>query len=250
MEESLNTISAEELFGAANRLIVEGGEAPFGDIASLGGLYQAAIAVVAVVYIFTVVKFSDVLFFILGSLVKTTQQHANDKVYSSVINNVERMMALVGVVLIGLAAMRFSITPEGARLFMPLPLSPWGLFGATASGVALLIIAEVAILYLIRTLAHEREMWQTLTHTKLLHFSAIITLITPPMLLALLTQGTGAVVACWVAFALCFISLIIFVKEVFSLFILHKFSLFHCILYLCTLELFPLSLLLAPILRR
>lgn len=246
----MNTISAEELFGAANRLIVEGGEAPFGDIASLGGLYQAAIAVVAVVYIFTVVKFSDVLFFILGSLVKTTQQHANDKVYSSVINNVERMMALVGVVLIGLAVMRFSITPEGARLFMPLPLSPWGLFWATASGVALLIIAEVAILYLIRTLAHEREMWQTLTHTKLLHFSAIITLITPPMLLALLTQGTGAVVACWVAFALCFISLIIFVKEVFSLFILHKFSLFHCILYLCTLELFPLSLLLAPILRR
>ena len=53
----MNTISAEELFGAANRLVVEGGEAPFGDIASLGGLYQAAIAVVGVVYLFTVVKF-------------------------------------------------------------------------------------------------------------------------------------------------------------------------------------------------
>ena len=250
MEESLNTISAEELFGAANRLVVEGGEAPFGDIASLGGLYQAAIAVVGVVYLFTVVKFSDVLLFILGSLVKSTPQHANDKVYSSVIYNIERVMAIVGVALIGLVAMRFSITPEGARLFTPLALSSWGIFGVTAGGVATLIIAEVVLLYLIRLFTRERVLWQELTHTKLLHFSAIVTLITPPMLLALLTQGTGAVVACWVAFALCFISLIIFVKEIFSLFILHKFSLFHCILYLCTLEIFPISLLLAPILRK
>ena len=249
--EEMPIISAEELFGATSRLVVDKGGAVFGDIASLGSLYQVVVAVVAVAYIFAVLKFSDVLLYILGSLLgRGNTQHANDKVYSSVINNVERLMAVVGIALIALCAMRLSITAEGAHLFAPLNLSAWGLFGVTAGGVGALILAESLALYLIRLFVQDGALWRELLHTKLLHFSAVVTVITPPLLLVLLTQGTGAIVAGGAVVLLCFISVIIFAKVTFSLFISHRFSLFHWILYLCALEFFPLSLLLAPILRK
>ncbi|MBQ5352799.1 MAG: DUF4271 domain-containing protein, partial [Alistipes sp.] len=44
-------------------------------------------------------------------------------------------------------------------------------------------------------------------------------------------------------------ALILFVKETFLFFVSQKISILHWILYLCALEIFPLSLLLAPILR-
>lgn len=249
MNSDLQTISPEELFGVLNRLVVEEGGAAYGSISSLGTLYQIVVAAVAIIYLVLVVRFSDVLFHLLSSLFGRREQHANEKVYSSVIYNIELLMVAVGIVLIALFAMRFSITAEGARLFMPLGLESWSLFGVVAGGVALTIAWEILLLYLIRLFVHEELLWRELVHIKLLHFSATITTITPPLLLMLLTQGVVSIVSMSVVLVLCFISLIIFAKETFSPFISHRFSLFHWILYLCTLEIFPLSLLLAPILR-
>ncbi|MBP3497475.1 MAG: DUF4271 domain-containing protein, partial [Alistipes sp.] len=45
------------------------------------------------------------------------------------------------------------------------------------------------------------------------------------------------------------IATIIFIKESFLFFVSQKISILHWILYLCALEIFPLSLILAPILR-
>ena len=53
-----STISAEELFGVTNRLVTESGSAPVGDIASIGVLYQVLIALIATVYLGTVINTS------------------------------------------------------------------------------------------------------------------------------------------------------------------------------------------------
>ena len=246
-----STISAEELFGVTNRLVTESGSAPVGDIASIGVLYQVLIALIATVYLGTVIHYADALLYIISSLVNKRVRRAENSTYISAIYNVERLMTMMGVVLISLCVVRLSIVPESYRLLSPLSaLSPWAGFGVTFGALLLLIVGEVGIIYGVGLFVGKSSLWQELLQVKLLHFSATATLITPFIMLAMLTQGVMALVALGVVIVLCLISLIIFVKETFSLFISHKFSILHWILYLCALELFPLSLLVAPILRK
>ena len=89
----------------------------------------------------------------------------------------------------------------------------------------------------------------TIWHIKLLHFSLIIILLSPLLILVLLTEGVVARLALYTSIAVCSLTLILFVKETFLLFRAQRFSIFHWFLYLCALEFFPLSLLLAPIVR-
>ena len=86
-------------------------------------------------------------------------------------------------------------------------------------------------------------------HIKLLHFSTSIIAVTPFVILTLLTEGVVAQIAFYISAAVSSLSLILFVKDSFLLFNTQRFSIFHWILYLCALEFFPLSLLLAPIVR-
>ena len=86
-------------------------------------------------------------------------------------------------------------------------------------------------------------------HIKLLHFSTSIIAVTPFVILTLLTEGVVAQIAFYISVAVSSLSLILFVKDSFLLFNTQRFSIFHWILYLCALEFFPLSLLLAPIVR-
>lgn len=250
MIDSLYVVSAEELFGTANRLVVESGVSVEGGLASLTSAYQAAVALVAMAYLISVVRFSDVLFYIISSMISGRKYGNNDNFNLSVASNIERLMLGIGIILIALTAMRFSIVTEGEQLFQPLGLTPWPLFFVVAGGVGALMLVEIACFYFMRAFARDGALWRELMHTKLLYFSSVITIITPFLLVSLLTQGMSAVVAGGAALVLCAISLLIFLKETFSLFISHRFSLFHWILYLCTLEIFPLSLLLAPILRK
>ena len=86
-------------------------------------------------------------------------------------------------------------------------------------------------------------------HLKLLHFSTAIIVVTPFVILALLTEGLVAIIAFYISVAVSSVALVLFVKDSFLLFNTQRFSIFHWILYLCALEFFPLSLLLAPIVR-
>ena len=88
-----------------------------------------------------------------------------------------------------------------------------------------------------------------LWHMKLLYFSLSVVIISPMVILTLLTDGLVAKIALYTSAAICSLSLILFIKETFLLFRTQRFSIFHWILYLCALEIFPLSLLLAPIAR-
>jgi hypothetical protein len=245
-----NTISAEELFGATSRLVVGGETSLLGDIASLGMLYQLVVALIAVLYLGTVVKFFDAILFVLHSLVSKNVRRGDNATYISAIYNVERLMTIIGTALIALCVMRLSIVPEGRFLLAPLySHSVWKSFGITFGMVILLIVCEVSAIYGIRAFVGKSSVWDELLQIKQLHFSATVALIAPFVVVILLSQGMAATIFVGVVAIVCAISLIIFVKETFLLFISHKFSILHWILYLCTLELFPLSLLLAPIFR-
>mgnify|MGYP000817146810 CR=1 FL=1 len=75
------------------------------------------------------------------------------------------------------------------------------------------------------------------------YFALGVVLISPPLLLfALCPQGTGGVWFCIVAIELT-AAAVLYLKETLNLFLSKKVSILHWFLYLCTVEVFPISLL-------
>ena len=80
--------------------------------------------------------------------------------------------------------------------------------------------------------------------------AAALSLFAAPLCAVSLFAARNLAQGCFCILALeCLISAILFAKETFSLFISQRVSILYWILYLCTLELFPASLLLAPVVR-
>jgi len=250
MESLGNAISPEELFGKASRLVAQ---LPYGGlegIASLGTLYQVAVAVVALLFIFIVVRYFDLFTHLIISSISKVNSRSDIHIYAAEVNNIEIITSIAGISLISLLIMRLSVMTELSHMLSPLHfLSAWQLGGVSFAAIATVVVAEYLLLLLVGIVSENREMCKGIWHIKLLHFTTTIIILSPLLILALLTEGLSAEIALWSSVAVCSISLILFIKESFMLFRTQRFSIFHWILYLCALEIFPLSLLVAPILR-
>ena len=250
MEQSVNLISAKELFGEASRLVVQSGSEAVADIASLGLLYQVATSVVALLFVFVLVRYSEQFRYLLLSFANKNVKQSEMHIYTAELRNIEIFMSIVGVSFISLFAMRLSITEDMHTLTYSFPGIPaWG-NGVIFFGAAFLtILVERLSIYLVGTVSEQRKFCNEIWHLKMLHFATTVTILTPLLVLMLLTDGFVAKTSLYIAIFLCIISLILFIKESFLLFRTQRFSIFHWILYLCALEFFPLSLLVAPIVR-
>ena len=250
MEQILNIIPAEELFGTASQLVAQGGEKPLSGITSLGAMYQAATGMVALLFIFICIRFSEIFRYLTLSLISNKVSRSSIHIYSSEIKNIEILTSIIGIVLIALMTMRISVIDEAASAIAPLAhLSAWKLGGIALGGIVTMMASERILLYICGFISEQNGACNQIWQTKMLHFSTAIILLSPTVILTLLTEGLVAEIALYCSVTICFISLILFIKETFLLFRAQRFSIFHWILYLCALEIFPLSLLLAPILR-
>jgi hypothetical protein len=171
-------------------------------------------------------------------------------IYSAEIKNIEILTSLIGVAIIALLIMRISVMEELQHLISPLSSrAVWGIGGLFFVGIFAMMCGERVMLYIIGAMSGRNDACNTIWHIKLLHFSTTIIVLSPMLILALLTEGLVAKIALYTSVAVCSIALVLFIKDTFLLFRTQRFSIFHWILYLCALEIFPLSLLLAPILR-
>lgn len=124
--------------------------------------------------------------------------------------------------------------PQGAVLILSL----------LASLAALGVAAYQAIaVRLAGTLTLSQPFIAQLMLLKRTYFALGVVLISPPLLLfALCPQGTGGVWFCIVAIELT-AAAVLYLKETLNLFLSKKVSILHWFLYLCTVEVFPISLL-------
>lgn len=250
MLQTTNYISAEELFGTTSRMVVEDNLVGLSGIASLGSMYQLATGVVALLFTFILVRYFDLFRYLVLSSVSKSANRSDIHIYSSEIKNIEIITSLVGTVLIALFVMRLSVMEELRFVTSPLSLfSAWSIGGSVLAGLLAIMSGERLMLYIIGAVSGRNDACNTIWHTKLLYFCVIIIILSPMLILTLLTEGLVTQISLCISVAVCLISLILFIKETFLLFRSQRFSIFHWILYLCALEIFPLSLLLAPILR-
>ena len=248
--EQLSNISAEELFGTASRLVEQAGNNTLLGIASLGGAYQVATGVVALLFIFILVRYFDLFRYLIISSFSKQSNRPDIHIYSAELKNIELFTSLMGVMLLSLLVMRLSVFDITKIFFASLhPLSVWIIGGVSLVAILATMFGERLMLYVVGAVSGRNDACNTIWHIKLLHFSLIIILLSPLLILVLLTEGVVARLALYTSIAVCSLTLILFVKETFLLFRAQRFSIFHWFLYLCALEFFPLSLLLAPIVR-
>ena len=250
MKAILDTIPAEALFGAESRLVEQVGSDALSGVASLGAIYQGATAIVALLFIFILVHYFSLFRHLILSSFSKQHNHSDIHIFAAELKNIRLFTSLMGVLLISLLIMRLSVESWAWPISNgSSALSVWELGGIAFGGIVITMLGERLLLYFAGIISGRRDACQEIWRTKLLYFSLVIILLSPMLILALLTEGTTTQVALCASVAICLLSLILFIKETFLLFRTQRFSIFHWILYLCALEIFPLSLLLAPIAR-
>ncbi|MBQ8470571.1 MAG: DUF4271 domain-containing protein [Alistipes sp.] len=150
----------------------------------------------------------------------------------------------LGIVLAGASIIYFTndAIPNAWMGLMP----QWSALVA-ALGVILailvLLIYQTGITALIGLLTFSQPLIEQLWMVKRLLFALLTILCAPPLLLLVLTPQGGGGFWLWIVVSELLISLVLYLHETRMLFISKKISILHWFLYLCTVEIFPISLL-------
>ena len=250
MVQSYDIISAKELFGEASRLAVQSTSEAVAGISSLGLLYQVTTSVIALLFLFVLVRYSDQFRYLLLSFANRNIKQSEMHIYAAELRNIKIFMSFIGISFLALFVMRLTVVEELCHLLYPLyGISTWGIGLLFFGALWLMILGERFALYLSGIVSEQERFCNEIWNLKMLHFAATITIVAPLLVLMLLAEGLAVKISLYTSVSLCFISLVLFIKESFFLFRAQRFSIFHWILYLCALEIFPLSLLMAPIVR-
>lgn len=112
---------------------------------------------------------------------------------------------------------------------------------AGAAGTALLLLFQLGLLRLSGDIALARSITDPLTALKLNYAALAFVLFTPFALLFLLAPPARAGILAWLLAAVGGGLLLLYLRESFTLFISKNISILHWILYLCAVEIFPVS---------
>ena len=108
---------------------------------------------------------------------------------------------------------------------------------------------QIALLWLIGRAAMCSDVTSTLLRLRKICFSIFTICCTPTVLLYALSEINSSVVLLYVIVAEVVALFLVFLYETFVLFASKKISVLHWILYLCTVELFPVSLIVLTVMR-
>ena len=150
----------------------------------------------------------------------------------------------IGLLFLGVAAVKYGDTLMPGRLAASIPQGAALIFSLLVSLASLGIAAYQTIaVRLAGALTLSQPFIAQLMLLKRTCFALGMILISPPLLLfALCPQGTGGVWFCIIAVELA-AAAVLYLKETLNLFLSKKVSILHWFLYLCTVEVFPVSLL-------
>ena len=212
--------------------------------------FQAVMLAVAVVYMFFLVRYSDIIWGFIRTAVSADGNallKESGMQFSSEQRNLSIVMSLIGIIMTSFVSIRLlrwlrpSLFDGAAEL--------WIGCGVAAAAIAATMAAVCAVLYIAGAVSGRRDACMGLIRIKTLCFAVGVSVITPFCISYLLLPENAAGVWLYAILALCSVSALLFVKKSFLLFISQRISILFWILYLCTLEIFPISLLLSPFLR-
>ncbi len=148
-----------------------------------------------------------------------------------------RMAAMVGYAVIWVALIRFATINNIA-------LEQGGVNLTLLLGVAvpLIYVFQLTLVWIIGVLIHSREFRKEVTRLKSVVFT-IFTIVATPLLLCFAAGGElWFEPLCYIAGFMLVAIILLYIYESFLLFLSKKVSTLHTFLYLCTVEIFPITL--------
>ncbi len=239
-----HNISSAEAFGSLSTLATDAAVEQSG--ISYGFGLQALVLTVGFVYIFYIVRYWEFLHYFLLKAVgfyrnSSEKAHINPAEQT----NIEVVMILLGTLILSLCTIRigsmWGIIPQGIGL--------WTVCGVSLAAIAIGLLFQMGAIYLVSVVCESSGAGKALIGIKSLYLAVCFVVVIPFGILFLLSPDIPSKVGFFGMALAVAIALIIFVKETFLFFVSQKISILHWFLYLCALEIFPLSLILAPIVR-
>ena len=205
-------------------------------------LYNLLAVLLFLYYIFCLYRYYDDVVALIESIfsrrsalsVRVGERRHSDIFYGSLGKLFLLGVCFVSVLSVG-ACMHYDV-PVPQSMIIYLPLAVVALF----LGV---IVVQNLLLGLIGVVTHSLGEVAALLRIRLVYFVLATLLAAPLLLVAMVGQGVGYSVWLNIGFIAIAVSVILFVRESIGFFISKKVSILHWILYLCTVEILPLSLL-------
>ena len=239
-----HNISPAEAFGSLSTLAtdVEAGQGGF--CYDFG--FQAIVLAVGFVYIFFIVRYWEFLrYFLLKAVGFYRNSSEKAHINPAEQTNIEVVMILLGAVILSLCTLRIGSTYP----YLLGEYSPWSLCGISFAAIAAGLLFQMGAIYLVSVVSESYAAGKSLIGIKSLYLAVCFVVVIPFGILFLLSAEIPSKIGFFGMAVSVLIALIIFVKETFLFFVSQKISILHWFLYLCALEIFPLSLILAPIVR-
>ena len=213
-----------------------------------GELYGVLAIVLLLAYIFCLYRYYDDVMTLIGSVFRrnvATSGRIGERLRSDIFYGALGKLFMLGTAFVGLLAastLRRSGAglPEEVVFYMP--------FGVALMFLAIVLVQNM-LLGVVGVVTRSGGEVSTLLHIRLTYFVLGTVLSAPMFLMATVSDENGSML--WLnigVLAMC-VAIILFVRESVGFFISKKVSILHWILYLCTVEIMPLSLLWQAVIR-
>lgn len=244
--DTLQTIAppttAVDLFGAGATLSVNATTLADAPPLTANPLFQCFVLALAVVYTLLICHHPSEIYtlFTRSPLDTTSGKRTIDAHSGSGQTQFLNFIGLTGLLLAGVLGVKC--------VDMLLPPQPLPFFAATGisliAAAALLIIAlmQVGALYLIGAVTYSSEFTGELIYLKRTIFAMMAVAVTPALLFFALSWDETGFIWAYIIIAEVIMALLIFLRRSFLLFMYKKISISHWFLYLCAIEIFPISL--------
>lgn len=244
-------VSAEEMFGTQSHIVsnlvqVEPSQTLVGDV-----VFQMLAVVLLLIVVLFIARNRRSIFSMFVRMFKgrLSDDFASGRRDEVLTRSFIHTSALIGVMLITLFGAKY------APMWLPETLTPDAGWVSTIAviyiliGVAVISAFEYSLLWLVGKVTRGEEAVGAIIYMKRMSFALASIAMSPIFLFGVLSSEK--LTESWniVLFVECLILVFMYIKETLVFFVDKKIPIFHWILYLCTVEAFPLSLIWALTVR-
>lgn len=244
-------VSVQEMFGSQSQL-VEAVEQTVESQTLIGDtFFQFSALFMLFVVIFFIARHHHRIGVMFGRMLKgrLAEDYSSGRREESITRSFVQSAVFIGIMLITLFVVKYS------PMWLPESMTPSeGWISIVAMLFTLLFIAAVGIfehllLFMVGKVTRSEEIVSEIVYIKRAGFSLAAISLSPVFLLGVLSAEKLSDMWNIVLIVQCAILVLLFLKETLAFFIEKKIPIFHWFLYLCTAEVFPLTLIWALIVR-
>lgn len=239
------------VFGPVSRVVNQMSQDPAADFSIFSTTYNCTILFLIVLFCLVVRNNWSIVAGNIASVFGSARLNRSDlKVHNIQKSYVDFWLILLGVICASFFIVRYIVINDIPILStVSCSRLPWLVPLALLLGVSAVAAIEAAMLLITGILTLNFDVCLALLSLKRTLFAITQFVVFPFMIGFLLTEGMIAKIMIVLSVVASLFCVFVFLRATFSFFRTHRISIFLWFLYLCTLEIFPVSLLLAPFCR-